>query len=373
MKPSKKILIGILTFLLLSVFMVSPIYAAVITNTLDVDQKQIILNNSTSTGTKYNFNSQSTYWKNAIYTDSYSGAQYVMRGNTSSYSKIVNSNTPVFNLSMFLSGFDSMTIEFVVMQDYTSSSAYMPRIGTVQSVVGSVATSVSYQNIGSARLDSVYKPGSTGTASTAKTTYYGTIYQVTVTNAIDYLRINFTDYYYSDIENMLLGFCAVYINGTSEALQNIEYQVSQIGTKVDDLKTAIQNAASNIGGIATNQGNILTSVNQIKGLSQTLVDNQQIIMYATQDDQLIITALNDRFDDVKDALDEYKQIMEQYHNPPEISNVTNIINQGVPQEYNPQVVAPVLGVIFDNSIVTTILIAVLALATMSYVLFGKKR
>lgn len=372
MKPSKKFLIGILTFLLLLVFMVSPIYAAILEDNFDETQKRIVMGNANASGL-LSLTTAINNWPYANYTDSTSGVDYFVRGNKYN-STAVTSSSVTLNLPFFLSGFDSLNIEFALAANSGSQNAFHWYIENLKFYIvkDSIATPVTFQDIGDIYLSQVNIP--TTTNSNNAVNYYGNVYQIKITQPIDYLRITFTGTEYGTSWKYLLwGFAGIYVQATSEALVSIEQQVIEITGKVDDLKQAIENAASDLGGIATNQGEILDTVNDIKQLNNTLVQNQQIIMYSTQDDQIVMNELNDRFNDVKDALNEYKEIMEQYHNPPEISNVTNIINQGVPQEYNPQVVAPVLGVIFDNSIVTTILIAVLALATMSYVLFGKKR
>lgn len=362
----KKICQFIISFILMSSLMLSGILcsAAILEDNLDADQQTTILQNASATGLK-NFSSTSTYWVMQNYTDSLSNANYVLRGNKQSGGAI-SSTSFTLNLPFYLSGFDSLSIQFVVFGTY--SGGYPFNNFSFYQVNGSVATALSFQEIGSATLTNVKVPGSTTSA-----TYNGRIYQVTVNSSIDFLRVQFGTWYSSsDINYMMFGFSGIYVQGTSEALQNIEYQVSQIGTKVDDLKTAIQAAASNIGGIATNQGNILTSVNQIKGLAQTLVDNQEIIMYSSDDDQLILTELDTRTQDVKDALTEYKTIINQYHNPPDVNNVTNVIQQGIPEQYNPQEFATVLTAALNNSIVTTILITLGAVCLLSYVLFGKK-
>lgn len=373
MKPTKKILIGILTFLLLSVFMVSPIYAAIIEDNFDETQQRIVLGNTNATGT-LSF-SQVANWAYANFTDSTSGVNYFVRGNKYNTTAVTRSDVTI-NLPFFLSGFDSLTIEFVLGANSPNQNYFSSQFTNIQvySVKDSIATPVERTDIGDVYLSQVKIP--TTTSSTNTTTYYGNIYQISVTDPIDYLRITFnTNSYGSSTDYwryLIFGFSGIYVHATSEALVSIEQQVIEIAGKVDDLKQAIEDAASDLGGIATNQGEILDSVNEIKQLNNTLVQNQEIIMYSTEDDQIVMNELDARFNDVKDALDNYRDILEQYDNPPEISNVTNIISNAIPQEYDPQVIAPVLTAVFDNSIVTTILIAVVALMIMSYILFGKK-
>ena len=342
--------------------------AAVITDSLDPDQKAIILQNATGSG----FNSLSsgnTYWAIGTYQDYFSDATYIARGNSSNINSITSTSLTL-NLPFYLSGFDSMTIEFFLLSNYAASSSPFGT-PTVSRVFGSAATSLSITNIGSVNLRDVTIPSNTGGSSTAS--YFGYLYQVTVTDPIDFLRIQFSsDYVGNSVKQFLYGFAGVYVNGTSEALANIEVQVSQIGSKVDALTTAIQNATSDIGAIVDGQGNLLTAVEDIKDYAESIDDKQDIIIYATQNDQLVIQEYNERLTEIKNEFNEYNSILEQYYNPPDVNNVTNIIDGGMPSEYDPTIVAPVLSAIFDNSIVTIILVAVLALAVMSYVLFGKK-
>lgn len=342
--------------------------AAVITDTLDADQKGIILSNATGSGF-YDFRLQNTNWAIGTYTDYFSKAEYIARGNSNSINSI-SSTSLTLNLPFFLSGFDSLTVEFFLLSNYSTN--YSPfGTPTVSRVLGSAASSLSVTNIGSVNLRNVQTPSNTG--SNVTTSYFGYLYQVTITDPIDYLRIQFSsDETGSNAKQFLYGFAGVYVNGTSEALANIEVQVSQIGTKVDTLTSAIQSAASNIGAIVTGQGNLLTAVEDIKDYAESIDDKQDIIIYATQNDQLIIQEYNERLTEIKNEFNEYNSILEQYYNAPDVNNVTNIIDGGMPSEYNPAVVAPVLSAIFDNSIVTIILVAVLALVLMSYVLFGKK-
>lgn len=347
--------------------------AAIIQDNFDETQKRIVLGNTNATGT-LSF-SQTANWAYANYTDSTSGVNYFVRGNKYNTTAVTRTDVTI-NLPFFLSGFDSLTLEFVLGANSPNQNYWSSQFTDIQvySVKDSIATPVERTDIGDVYLSQVKIP--TTTSSTNTTTYYGNIYQISVTEPIDYLRITFntnsygtqTDYW----RYLIFGFAGIYVNATSEALVSIQQQVIDIAGKVDDLKQAIEDAASSLGGIATNQGDILNSVNDIKELNNTLVENQQIIMYSTEDDQIVMNALNERFTEVKDALQEYRDILEQYHNPPSVGDVTNIINQGVPQDYDPAIVAPVLTAVFDNSLITTILIAVIALMIMSYVLFGKK-
>lgn len=340
--------------------------AAVITDSLDDDQKGIILSNATGSGF-YDFSPQDINWAVGTYTDFFSKANYVARGNSNSINSI-NSTSLTLNLPFFLSGFDSVTVEFFILSNYTGSTF---RGLTVSRVLGSTATSLSVTSIGSVSLRGVQTPSNTGSSVTAS--YSGVLYQVTITDPIDYLRIQFSSLYTgSTVKQFLYGFAGVYVNGTSEALQNIDQQVSQIGAKVDSLTAAVQSAASNIGAIVTGQGDLLTAVEDIKDYAESIDDKQDIIIYATQNDQLVIQEYNERLTDIKNEFNQYNSILDQYYNPPDVNNVTNIIDGGMPSEYDPTVIAPVLSAIFDNSIVTIILVAVLALAVMSYVLFGKK-
>lgn len=341
--------------------------AAVITDSLDTDQKAIILQNATGTGFN-DFSSSDTNWALGIYQDYYSDASYTLRGNSNSIYAL-SSKSLTLNLPFYLSGFDSLTIEFMLL----SSHSYIGVFGTptFSRVIGSSSYAITATRIGEANLRSVETPSNVNSSVTSN--YYGYIYQITITDPIDFLRIQFNSVYApTDVKQFLYGFAGIYVNGTSEALANIETQVSQIGGKVDTLTSAIQNAASNIGAIVDGQGDLLTSVDDVKAYLESIDEKQGIIIYATQDDQLIIQELDERFESIKDDLDEYKDILDRYHNPPDINNVTNIIDQGLPNEFNPQVISPVLAAVFDNSIVTTILIAVGALMLMSYILFGKK-
>lgn len=366
----KKICQFIISFILMSSLMLGGILcsAAVITDSLDADQKGIILSNATGTGF-YDFRPQNTNWAISTYTDYFSKADYIARGNSNSINSI-SSTSLTLNLPFYLSGFDSLTVEFFLLSNYSTNYSPFSTL-TVSRVLGSAASSLSVTNIGSVNLRDVKTPSNTGSSVTAS--YFGYLYQVTITDPIDFLRIQFTsDYTGSDAKQFLYGFAGVYVNGTSEALANIEVQVSQIGTKVDTLTSAIQNAASNIGAIVTGQGNLLTAVEDIKDYAESIDDKQDIIIYATQNDQLIIQEYNERLTEIKNEFNQYNSILEQYYNPPDVNNVTNIIDGGIPDEFNPGELLSPLQSIMGSSIISTLLIAVATCVLISYVLFGKK-
>lgn len=330
--------------------------AAIFEKTLDSEQMALIVTNNSRT------NTQGT-WAYLNFTTS-AGVTYYTVGNVSSNSQPLLSNkNSVYNFPLFLSGFESITVQFAI---FRNEYPYMS-IVNVKSVTGSSAPTVAYEQIGSTGTDTMPMPGGSGTAN-----YYGKQYQVTITGpSIDYLRIT-VDYDGSYDDDYMVGLIGIQVNATSEALQNIDQQVSQIGSKVDSLTSAVQNAASNIGAIVDGQGNLLTAVEDIKDYAESIDDKQDIIIYATENDQLVIQEYNERLTDIKNEFNQYNSILEQYYNAPDVNNVTSIIDGGMPSEYDPTVVAPVLSAIFDNSIVTIILVAVLALVLMSYVLFGKK-
>lgn len=341
--------------------------AAIITDSLDNDQKGIILSNAVESGLN-GMIGPSSYWGIASYTDTLSTASYFVRGYNWDNNSAFDSSSVTLNLPFYLSFFDSLTIQLVLATNLSTTSSNLST-PTFYKVFGSTSSTVAGIRLGDVYIANVIPPGST---RTTKTTFFGSLYQITINDPIDFLRIKFTVSSYSSNQMFIFGFAGIDVTGTSEALQNIDQQVSQIGIKVDTLTSAIQNAASNIGSIVTGQGTILSAVEDIKDYVESIDDKQDIIIYATQNDQLIIQEYNERLTEIKNEFNEYNSILEQYYNPPNINNVTNIIDGGVPSEYDPTVVAPVLSAIFDNSIVTIILVAVLALAVMSYVLFGKK-
>lgn len=296
------------------------------------------------------------------YTFSNDTGSYYMYGNIQSNQSPLSTSNPILYYPLFLSNFDTVVVQFAGFGTFD-----WPSILNVRAVNGSVATDIPFEKIGNLGSGNIAIPGSSST-----TTYLGSQYQITISEPIDYLQITLDIPYYTVSSYYLFGLMGIQVIGTSDVLLSIESQVLQIGSKVDALTSAVQNATSDIGAIVDGQGDILTSVDDVKAYLESIDEKQDIIIYATQNDQLIILELDERFEVIKDELDEYKDILEQYYSPPDVNNVTNIIQNGLPNEYNPQVLSPVLTAVFDNSIVTTILIAVLALVTMSYVLFGKK-
>lgn len=267
------------------------------------------------------------------------------------YAPTVNLNFP-----LFLSGFKTLTFQFIVQGDALNSLV----LDSMYSISDSIASPIEFEYVGTLSSDNISYPYS--------------LYQITVDSDIDIFQVRFLPQAIINSNlNFRFGFVAISILADDSVMQGISAQISSINTKITQLISAIGDLQTALDGLVVQNGDVVTNLQEINNIANSIEENQELMLYLTENEELVVQNITQNNTSNTTKINQYIAIMQQYaENYPTVNNVENIIESGVPSaEAIALAVGPIQS-LFDATWFIGILATVGAVALLSYVLFGKR-
>lgn len=295
-------------------------------------------------------------------------AVYIPSTNYSSTFKIQVETYPSFNLNipLFLSGFDSLTIQFAVagtVFDYKTDLM-------CRSIHDSVGTFVDFDYLGTLPATNISYPDDN--LNTVSRNF--ALYQVTLTEDIDILQFSLTvNNSAVTLFQVSFGITGVSVVADDSVIQGISGQILQINNKIDDLIEAIGDLQTVLDGLVIQNGDVVTNLEEINNIASSIEENQELMLYLTDNEELVVQNITTNNTANTSKINQYISIMQQYaQNYPTVNNVENIIEAGIPSSADIAVAVAPIQSLFDATWFIGILATVGAVALLSYVLFGKR-
>lgn len=265
-----------------------------------------------------------------------------------------------FNIPLFLSGFDSITVQFAIAGSFMNSN--LMQFDSAVLIDDSIATPVEVNYLGTV-------------STTDYSVYPFQLYQVTIEDDVDLLQFRFLPLSIVSDSSFTLAFglTAVSVVADDSVIQGISGQIMQINTKIESLIDAIDDLQSTLDGLVIQNGDVVTNLQEINNIANSIEENQELMLYLTENEELVVQNITTSNTNNTTKINQYISIMQQYsQNNPTVNNVENIIESGVPSaEAIAVAVAPIQS-LFDATWFIGILATVGAVALLSYVLFGKR-
>lgn len=295
-------------------------------------------------------------------------AVYIPAANYSSTFKIQVETYPSLNLNipLFLSGFDSLTIQFAVAGtafDYKTDIK-------CRAIHDSVGTLVDFDYLGTLPATNIPYPDDNVNTVTRNFA----LYQVTLTEDIDILQFCLTvNNSAVTLFQVSFGITGVSVVVDDSVIQGIAGQIFDINNKIDDLIDAIGDLQLALDGLVIQNGDIVTNLEEINNIASSIEENQELMLYLTENEELVVQTITANNTSNTTKINQYISIMQQYaQNYPTVNNIENIIEAGIPSSADIAVAVAPIQSLFDATWFIGILATVGAVALLSYVLFGKR-
>lgn len=262
-----------------------------------------------------------------------------------------------FNIPLYLSGFDSLTLQFAIAGSFTNILSF----DSVFAIDDSIATEVTSSYLGTLQ-------------STNYSTYPWYLYQVTFDSDVDIAQFRFLPLSVVSDSSFTLAFGtpAISVIADDSLIQGISAQILGIEDKIEDLLSAIASLQTSIDGLVIDSGNIVNNLSDIDNIVNNIEENQQVMIYGTQEQALAVSTVHNEYNSVINDIDNYISIMDRYDTKPTVGAVQDIIEAGIPDSADIAVAVAPIQSLFGAEWFIGILATVGAVAMLGYVLFGKR-
>lgn len=263
-----------------------------------------------------------------------------------------------FNIPLYLSGFDSLTVQFAVAGSFTN----ILNFDSVYCIDDSVATPVTSSYLGTLQ-------------STNYSVYPWQLYQVTFESDVDIAQFRFlpTSVVSDSSFTLAFGTPAISVVADDSVIEGISAQINSINTKISQLISAIDDLQTALDGLVIQNGDVVTNLQEINNIANSIEENQELMLYLTENEELVVQNITNANTSNTTKINQYISIMQQYaENYPTVNNVENIIESGVPSSEAIAVAVAPIQSLFDATWFIGILATLGAVALLSYVLFGKR-
>lgn len=198
---------------------------------------------------------------------------------------------------------------------------------------------------------------------------------------IDFIRVLvYSDYNFnSNASTLYVGMVGMDIGGSDAQLSAISGGISNLQTTINNINTSvsnINNSVSIVEGAITNIENSFSSVEEsvdnIENNTNTIISQNEYIIYGTEETGLALQSFIGTAEEVRQHMQQLKTGLDKL-NKPNVNNYEFDINTASPDlNFNSKGITDTLGKVLANSTIQTMLVTVFGLATVSYVLFGKR-